>query len=472
MYGLIIAGGSGTRLWPLSRSNHPKQLIPLLNSTSSLLQDTFTRLSRTVDPERIFTVTGSPYSRLVLEQLQILAPQLLPANILAEPTGRDSAPAVLWGALRISHLNPDAVLVVVWSDQLIREESEFDRVISHAGDVVRDGGLLAVGVTPTRPETGLGYIKWGAAHSEGVYQVDRFVEKPDAATAERYLSEGGYAWNAGIFVFNVATLLAEFERLAPEMMRTFQLHGNRMDQNDWTDPDLMERIYTYVEKDSIDYLLLERTDQLMVLPCTLGWSDLGTWNVLYQESPKNEDGNVVSGNVVTLDSRNSLVHANQRLVTTIGIEDMIVVDTEDALLICSRERDQDVKLLVDILRQKARPEVDESRITLRPWGSFHVIFGGPGFQLKLLEVHPGHKLSLQMHKRRAEHWVVTEGEIIVTLNEDQVTLGYNDYIHIPLGAKHRIENRGPVTARLVELQLGDYLGEDDIIRLDDDYGRT
>lgn len=472
MYGLIIAGGSGTRLWPLSRSQRPKQLLPLLGGTTSLLQDTFARLARSIEPARILTVTSRAYGPQVLEQLRELAPELPAANILCEPSGRDSAPAVLWGALRIAQLDPQASMAVVWSDQLIREEQAFDQAVAQGRRVVRDGGMLVIGVMPTRPETGLGYIKAGPQRADAVYDVERFVEKPDLPTAERFLAEGGYSWNAGIFVFYVQTLLEEFERLAPDMIRTFRLRGNEVSGNDWTDEALMERIYTYVRKGSIDHLVLEKTDRLWVLPSTLGWSDLGAWNVLYQESPKNADGNVLEGNVVTLDSRNNLIRGTQRLLTTIGVEDLIVVDTEDALLICRRDRDQDVKLLVDMLRQRARHEIDDAPLTIRPWGSFRVLAEGDGHKLKLIEVNPGHKLSLQMHHHRAEYWVVTEGEIIVTLDEQREHLGRGDYIHIPRGARHRIENAFAQTAKLVELQLGDYLGEDDIVRFDDAYGRA
>jgi len=472
MYGLIIAGGSGTRLWPLSRSQHPKQLLPLLGGKTSLLQDAFGRLTRSIEPGNILTVTSHRYAAQVLTQLREAAPELPEANILCEPNGRDSAPAVLWGALRIAHLDPDATMAVVWSDQVIREEQAFDRAIQQGEALVRQGGMLVIGVTPTRPETGLGYIKAGHAQADGVFDVERFVEKPDLPTAERFLAEGGYTWNAGIFVFHVRTLLEEFERLAPDMIRTFRLRGNEVAGNDWTDEELMAHIYTYVRKGSIDHLVLEKTDRLWVLPCSLGWSDLGAWNVLYQESPKNADGNVLEGNVVTLDSRNNLIRGTQRLVTTIGVEDLIVVDTEDALLICRRDRDQDVKLLVDLLRQRAKHEIDQAPLTIRPWGSFRVLAEAEGHKLKLIEVKPGHKLSLQLHHHRSEYWVVTEGEVIVTLDEERQQLGRGDYIHIPKGAKHRIENANAHMAKLVELQLGDYLGEDDIVRFDDVYGRA
>lgn len=482
MYGLIIAGGSGTRLWPLSRSQHPKQLISLLGGGTSLLQDAFARLSRTIPPANILTVTSRAYAGQVLGQLRALAPELPESNILCEPSGRDSAPAVLWGALRIAHLEPGASMTVVWSDQVIREEQVFDEAITQGMGLVRDGGMLVIGVTPTRPETGLGYIKAGPPRTDGVFDVERFVEKPDLPTAERFLAEGGYSWNAGIFVFHVQTLLEEFERLAPDMIRTFRLSGNEVGgtagrgtavaDNDWLDEALMERIYTYVRKGSIDHLVLEKTDRLWVLPCSLGWSDLGAWNVLYQESPKNADGNVLQGNVVTLDSRNNLIRGTKRLVTTIGVEDLIVVDTEDALLICRRDRDQDVKLLVDMLRQRAMREIDEAPLTIRPWGTYRVLAEAEGHKLKLIEVKPGHKLSLQLHHHRSEYWVVTEGEIMVTVDQERQRLCRGDYIHIPQGAKHRIENLIDVTAKLVELQLGDYLGEDDIVRFDDVYGRA
>ncbi|MBI3994306.1 MAG: mannose-1-phosphate guanylyltransferase/mannose-6-phosphate isomerase [Candidatus Lambdaproteobacteria bacterium] len=472
MYGLIIAGGSGTRLWPFSRGNHPKQLLTLLGGTQSLMQDTFARLAGSVPPGQIYTVTGLPYRHQVLGQLRALAPDLPDDNVLCEPYGRDSAPAVLLGALRIAQRDPDAVVATVWSDQVIRNVSAFRDALQRAEGLVAKGGLLAIGVTPTRPETGLGYIKFGAELGQGVYRVERFEEKPDLQHAQRYVASGNYAWNAGIFVFHAATLIGEYERLAPLMMRRFHEFQVPLQASNWSDEALLNQVYSKLQRESIDYLILERTDKLSVMPCDLDWSDLGAWDIVYQESPKNAEGNVVAGNVVTLETRNSLVRAGERLVTLVGMENVVVVDTEDALLICDMARVQDVKLLVDILKVQGKPEVQEARWSVRPWGRFHVLAEAKGYKLKLIEVSPGGKLSLQLHHHRAEHWVVIEGEIQVVLDESLRTLGVNDYIHIPVRAKHRIANAGTSSASLIELQVGHYLGEDDITRFEDIYGRS
>ena len=472
MYGLIIAGGSGTRLWPFSRGNHPKQLLSLFGGAQSLLQDTFARLAASVPADQIYTVTGLPYREQVLAQLRALAPDLPEDNVLCEPYGRDSAPAVLLGILRIVLRDPVAVVAIVWSDQVIRNVDAFRDALQRAEGLVAHGGLLAIGVTPTRPETSLGYIKFGPELSRGVFRVERFEEKPDLARALRYVASGNYAWNAGIFVFHAATLIAEYERFAPQMVRHFRESQAQLQASNFADAALLEQVYSKLQKESIDYLLLEKTDKLSVMPCDLDWSDLGAWDIVYQESPKNAEGNVVAGNVVTLETRNSLVRAGKRLVTLVGMENVVVVDTEDALLICDMSRVQDVKALVDMLKVQGKPEAVESRWSVRPWGRFHVLAEAEGYKLKLIDVAPGGKLSLQMHHQRAEHWVVIAGEIQVVLDENQRTLGVNDYIHIPVRARHRIANPGTSPASLIELQVGQYLGEDDIVRFEDIYGRA
>ena len=472
LFGLLIAGGAGTRLWPLSRGSLPKQLLPLGGGKTSLLQDAFGRLARAIAPERIFTVTSLAYDGAVYAQLQDIAPKYPRGNVLAEPIGRDSAPAVLWGALRIAHQEPEALVAVVWSDQMIRNEAAFDRALGIAEATVREGGLAAIGVPANRPSTTLGYIKMGPELQAGIYEAERFIEKPDRVTAERLVAEGNYLWNPGIFVFKVRTLLEEFERHAPTMMGHFREHAKHLRDNDWTDAHLIKAIYARLSRESIDYLILERTDRLRLVPADLDWSDLGTWDELYFQADKDAHGNAVTGHAVMLETRNVYIRGGKRLIATVGVEDLIVVDTDDAVLICDLRRVQDIKHLVEHLKEHGMPEADGSGATMRPWGSYAVLQEGPGFKVKILEVHPHHKLSLQLHHHRAEHWVVVEGTARLTRGEEVSDLSASEYFYIPQGTKHRIENPTDRVLRIIEVQHGAYLGEDDIVRFEDVYGRA
>lgn len=470
-FGMILAGGSGTRLWPLSRDNLPKQALSLGGNNLSLLQGAFARLSRVVSPQRILTVTGRNHETLILSQIQRVCADYPPGNLLAEPEGRDSAPAVYWGALRIEALDPDAVVALMWSDQLIRREDAMEKALRQGFLAMENGGLAVIGVPADRPATQLGYIRCGEKLGDGTYAAEEFIEKPDLATAEQLVAAGDCLWNPGVFVFKVRTLLQEYRRLAPQLVDAFQREGEALPDNDWRDPGLMTRIYGHLAKDSIDYLVLEKTDKLSLIPADLDWSDLGTWDELYLQAVKDDQGNALEGNVVAWNTRNSYVRGGKRLITTLGVDNLLVIDTDDALLVCDLTRVQEIKELVAHLKANGFAEAESFGENVRPWGSYTVLAEGKGFKVKVLTVNPGQKLSLQLHNHREEHWVVVEGRVFLTRDDEVREYSTEDYFHIPLGAKHRIDNRSQGMVRIIEIQQGDYLGEDDIVRFEDDYGR-
>lgn len=473
LYGLIIAGGSGTRLWPLSRSSLPKHLLPLHPSGRTLLADTFARLARTVPAERIFIVTGVQHVEAVLAQVRQVAPDYASDHLLPEPQGRDSAAAVLWGLLHVHAHDPEASAAVLWSDQVIGSPAVFDAAFAQAAKVAAGGALVAVGVRPTRPDTQLGYIQYDAELSGGAHRARRFVEKPAAEVAQRLLAEGHCVWNAGIFVFHAGVAIAEFRRLAPELIEAFDRHARPAAGPEcWSAPETIRAIYTEAPKGSLDYLVLEKTDKLFVVPAELDWNDVGTWDAVWREAPKDADGNSVTGPALLLGARDCLVRADRRLVTVVGARELAIVDTYDALLICDLGHANQVRQLVEELKKLGRKEVHGPEYAARPWGSYTVLWEGPGFKVKELQVNPGQKLSLQLHRHRSEHWVVTEGQFVLTRAEEQLQVGPDAYLHIPAGVKHRIENRGEYPARMIEVQYGSYVGEDDIVRFDDVYGRS
>lgn len=473
LYGLIIAGGSGTRLWPLSRTSLPKHLLPLHPTGATLLADTFARLARTIPPERIFIVTGASCAAEVLVQARLIAPSFSKDQLLVEPQARDSAAAVLWGTLHVAALDPQACAAVVWSDQVVASPAAFDAALLQAAQVAQGGALAAVGIRPRRPDTHLGYILYQTATTGGAYRAERFIEKPDLATAERLVANGHCVWNAGIFVFHAGTLLGEFQRLAPELMEAFRRHErSEGGAKRWTLPETVQAIYSEAPKGSLDHLILEKTDRLFVVPAELDWNDMGTWDAVWRESSKDANGNSVAGPAALIGSHNCLVRAERRLVAVVGAKDLAVIDTPDALLVCDLGQASQVRQLVDELKKQGRQEVHRFGYAARPWGSFTVLWEGAGFKVKELSIHPGQKLSLQSHRHRSEHWVVTHGELLLTRGEEVVRAGADGYLHIPAGAKHRIENTGDEMARLIEVQVGSSVAEDDIVRFEDVYGRA
>ena len=462
---VILSGGSGTRLWPLSRETHPKQFQPLVGERS-LLQATWQRLEGLPGLAAPIVVANEEHRFMVAEQLRQVG--VAPAALLLEPVGRNTAPAIAAAALQARAAGGDPVLLVLPSDHVIADPAGFRTAIQAALPAAAEGRLVAFGIVPTGPETGYGYIQ--AAPGEGVRPVDRFVEKPDLDTARRYLAAGGYYWNAGMFLLRASAYLDELARHAPAMLEAVQaaFAGARRDADFLR---LAREAFAACPSDSIDYAVMEKTDRAAVLPMDVGWSDVGSWSALWAIADQDGDGNAHRGDVLASGCRNTLAWGGRRLLALLGLEDVIVVDTDDALLVAHRERVQEVKDIVARLKAEGRPQASIHRKVYRPWGSYDGVDAGERFQVKRIVVNPGAALSLQMHHHRAEHWIVVSGTARVTCDDRVFMLAENESTFIPLGSKHRLENPGTVPLELIEVQSGSYLGEDDIVRFEDVYGR-
>ena len=468
---VILSGGSGTRLWPLSRELHPKQLLPLVNE-STLLQDTAHRLEGISDCANPIVVCNEEHRFMVAEQLRQLG--IRPAAIVLEPIGRNTAPAAVLAAEEAQRLWPDddPILLVLPADHVILDGPKFVAAVEVGVEAALAGRLVTFGIVPSAPETGYGYIRSGAPAGkvDVVRPIAEFVEKPDAATAESYIKSGDYYWNSGMFMFGASTYLAEVERFAPAMRSACR----RAIEASTRDLDFIradQEAFSASPSDSIDYAVMEHTDAGVVIPLDAGWSDVGSWSALWEIGAQDEDGNVVYGDVLSSDTRNCYLRADGRLIATIGLEDCVVVDTADALLVARRDRVQDVKSIVGQLRDLQRSEARLHRRVARPWGSYEGIGGSDRYQVKCIIVSPGASLSLQMHYHRAEHWIVVKGTAEVTRGSETFLLSENESTYIPLGETHRLANPGKVPLELIEVQSGAYLGEDDIVRYEDNYGR-
>lgn len=462
---VILAGGTGSRLWPLSRELYPKQLLQLIDETS-LLQTTVLRVSQLVDVLPPLLVVGEEHRFIARSQVDGLG-LAESCSVLLEPVGRNTAPAIC-GAVEYCALesDEDTVLLVLPADHLILRKASFQEAVSRAVELAAEGKIVTFGIKPQHPETGYGYIEQGEGCS-----VKSFREKPDLATAQSYLEQGNYFWNSGMFAFTIKTFREEMEKLAPEMlsaMKNSVTDGVRDGLFFRLDETAMERS----PSDSIDYALMEKTKRAAVVAADLDWSDIGSWHALWEVSAKDKDGNVCQGDVIMKDTRNCLVRAESTLVATVGLEDTLVVETSDAVLVAPMSRSQDVKKIVTSLKKSKRGEFKVHRTVYRPWGSYTVLEEQARYQIKRITVSPGAKLSLQMHHHRHEHWVVVSGTARITNGDDVFLLYENQSTYIPAGVNHRLENPGVIELELIEVQNGSYLGEDDIVRFEDDYGRN
>jgi mannose-1-phosphate guanylyltransferase/mannose-6-phosphate isomerase len=469
IYPVILSGGTGSRLWPLSRSLFPKQLLALAGD-HSLIQDTVLRAK---GPEMAapLIVCNTEHRFLIAEQMRQAG--IEPLAIMLEPTGRNTAPAAAVAALMLSEKDPEAVMLLLPADHIVRNRTAFLQAVVQAATAARQDYLVTFGIRPDSPQTGYGYIRRGGAltNPAGGFAVARFVEKPDAATAASYVASGDYDWNSGMFAFKAGVFLAELERLEPELLA----HCREALAKGGKDLDffrLESSSFTKAKAISIDYAVMERTDKAAVVPVEMGWSDIGSWEALWTTAERDDQGNAMKGDVLLHGSRNSYLRSEGPLVAAVGLEDIVVVATQDAVLVSHRNACQDVKRIVEQLEQSGRELHTTHRKVYRPWGAYEGIDNGDNFQVKHITVNPGAKLSLQMHYKRAEHWIVVSGTARVTCDDKVFPLKENESTFIPLGAKHRLENTGPEPLHLIEVQSGAYLGEDDIVRFEDTYGRS
>ena len=465
---LVLAGGTGSRLWPLSRQLNPKQFLALTDEDSTMLQQTVSRL-RGLDVGAPVVICNEEHRFLAAEQLRLAGEDS--ARVILEPVGRNTAPAIALAALQAVSRGEDDMLLVLAADHLIADAAAFRDTVSRALPLAEAGRLVTFGIVPGKAETGYGYIQKGAALDTGGFVVERFVEKPDYGTAQSYLESGDYLWNSGMFLFKASRYLEELERFRPDILEACRtalessakdLHFTRVDRG----------AFSACPEESVDYAVMEKTSSAAVVPMDAGWSDIGSWSALWEVSSKDASGNAFSGDVIQQNSSGCLVRADHRLVATVGVEDLVVVETKDAVLVAHKDRVQDVKKVVSQIETDGRHEHLNHREVYRPWGVYDSIDNGHRYQVKRITVKPGAKLSVQMHHHRAEHWIVVSGTAKVTNGEKTYLVTENQSTYIPVGQVHALENPGVVDLELIEVQSGSYLGEDDIVRFEDKYGRA
>jgi mannose-1-phosphate guanylyltransferase / mannose-6-phosphate isomerase len=461
---VILSGGSGTRLWPLSREAYPKQFLPLVGE-DTMLQATWKRVAPVAGAAPII-VANQEHRFMAAEQLREC--DVEPAALILEPIGRNTAPAIAIAALQARSTCDDALLLVLPSDHVVRNDAAFHTAVREAAVAANAGKLVTFGIVPSGPETGYGYIK--ASTGAGVRAVDRFVEKPNMATAQEYVASGEYFWNSGMFLFKASRYLEELKALQPAMLNACeQALAKATRDTDFIRLDA--DAFAASPSDSIDYAVMEKTSDAVMIPLDAGWSDVGSWSALWEVSDKDAAGNAHHGDVIEIDCRDTYAYGT-RLIAMVGLQDVVVVETDDAIMVGHRDRVQDVKEVVARIKRDGRSEAAAHRKVYRPWGAYDSIDNGSRFQVKRITVNPGASLSLQMHHHRAEHWIVVSGTAKVTRGEETILLAENQSTYIPLGVTHRLENPGKLPLELIEVQSGSYLGEDDIVRFDDVYGRA
>jgi mannose-1-phosphate guanylyltransferase len=462
---IILSGGSGTRLWPLSRKLYPKQFLSLANKTT-LFQDTILRLPK--EASNPIIICNEDHRFIAAEQLR----QLDSSNkgIILEPIGKNTAPAIALAAINLLNNNEDPILLVLSADHLIKKVAKFHESIRIGSKIAKNNKLVTLGVKPIKPETGYGYIEVKKNNIDEYYKINSFNEKPELSLAKEYIKSGNFFWNTGIFLFKASTYIKELKQYEPDIFNTCNEAINKTSiDHDFIRID--DSAFKKCPNKSIDYAIMEKTDQAFVVPFDGYWSDIGSWEALWESKPKDKNMNIKEGDVILKNVQNSFIHSSNRLVTVNNLADIIVIDTQDALLVSSKNKSQDIKNFVEILKNANRTEPENHRKVYRPWGYFDSLDSGKGFQVKRISVNPGAKLSLQKHKKRAEHWIIVKGIAIITCGKKVFRLNENQSTFIPKGEIHRLENREKTPLEIIEIQTGSYLGEDDIIRIEDDYKR-
>ncbi|MEX9950238.1 mannose-1-phosphate guanylyltransferase/mannose-6-phosphate isomerase [Providencia alcalifaciens] len=457
---VIMAGGSGSRLWPLSRSLYPKQFISL-TSKKTMLQETIARL-KNIEHLPPLLICNEEHRFIVAEQLR--QENFKHSGIILEPVGRNTGPAIALAAIKSMQNGDDPLLLVLAADHVIQDHASFTKSIEKAIVPAEQGALITFGIIPTAPETGYGYIKKGNLVNESAFQVERFVEKPDLNTAEQYIANNEYLWNSGMFLFKASCYVNELKKHAPEILSSCELAlQNSLSDLDFT--RINAEIFEACPENSIDYAVMEKADNVLVVPMDAGWSDVGSFSSLWEVSPKDQQSNVIIGDVLTENTKNSYVYSQSKLVSTVGVDNLVIIETKDAVLVANKDNVQDVKSIVNQLKQAGRSECEQHREAYRPWGTHDEIAHGERFHVKHLKVKPGEKTALQMHYHRAEHWVVVQGTAKVTNGDKSYILSENESTYIPIGSPHQIENPGKIDLHLIEVRSGTYLEEDDIVRI-------